>query len=180
MERDHTPELHRHSLRVGMIVAAFTRYLGYSRQEQITAIEAALLHDIGKSRISPETLRKPGPLSVAEMQIVKCHPDIGALLLLESRSSDLRVLNAIQQHHERLDGTGYPRGLRGSSVCELARILSICDVFAALTEERAYQAPYAQDQAVQVLLGKCGALDTALVNSFAQLSKRQTVIATAT
>lgn len=175
LQRAHDSELHEHSLRVGGIIAAFTCFLGYSQQAQAMSLEAGVLHDVGKIRISPQTLRKRGPLSPQEIQVMRCHPDIGVILLSGANLPVLDVLKAIQQHHERLDGTGYPQGISGRSVCQLARVLSICDVFAALTESRVYQGAHTQQEAVEVLLRNRGGLDIQLVESFARMAEKASV-----
>lgn len=100
LQRNHDPALHRHALHLATIAAAVTTHLGYSRHQKTTAAEAALLHDVGKIRISAETLRKPSPLSIAEMQIVRRHPDIGVALLARGNLFNVHLLHAIQQHRE--------------------------------------------------------------------------------
>jgi HD-GYP domain-containing protein (c-di-GMP phosphodiesterase class II) len=96
-----------------------------------------LLHDIGKLAVPGEILAKPGALSASEMALVQRHPDAGAELLGDVQISPL-VRSVIREHHERWDGSGYPRGLRGEQIHQLARIAAVADVYDAVTSERPY------------------------------------------
>jgi putative two-component system response regulator len=107
------------------------------------------MHDVGKLGIADSILQKPGPLSQAEFEIIKTHCQVGANLLSDGKSTLLRVAQSIAfSHHERWDGSGYPRGLENRQIPLTSRITSICDVFDALTSERPYKKAWRFDDAV--------------------------------
>ena len=140
--------------------------------------KAAPLHDIGKIGIPDHVLLKPGQLTDAEWEIMKTHTTIGESVLLsaelqtmsEDGSMDDVVMVAVQIagcHHERWDGTGYPRGLAGCSIPLPARIMSIADMYDALISERVYKKSWTHDQAVQEIVSKSGSnFDPVLVQAF--------------
>jgi putative two-component system response regulator len=101
---------------------------------------AAPMHDVGKIGIPDAILRKPGPLTPDEMEVLKTHTVLGAKMLAGSSSPVLRLAQDIALcHHERWDGSGYPAGLAGSAIPEAARIVAIVDVYDALTHDRVYR-----------------------------------------
>ena len=140
--------------------------------------KAAPLHDIGKIGKPDHVLLKPGPLTDAEWEIMKTHTTIGESVLLsaeqqtmsEDGSMDDVVMVAVQIagcHHEKWDGTGYPRGLAGRSIPLSARIMSIADMYDALISERVYKESWTHDQAVQEIVSKSGSnFDPVLVQAF--------------
>ena len=97
------------------------------------------MHDIGKSQVPPEILNKPGKLSAEEMDIMKRHTIQGYYLLKEVPRTPLVIMWSVLQHHERMDGSGYPLHLRGSNIHEFARIISVADVYDAMTSDRVYR-----------------------------------------
>jgi HD-GYP domain-containing protein (c-di-GMP phosphodiesterase class II) len=123
--------------------------LGLGRDDLRAVYWAGLLHDLGKIAIPEGILQKPAPLSEEEFRTMRRHSDIGADLLL-SVSPELRpIAEGIRSHHERWDGTGYPRGLAGEHVPLVGRIVSVVDVFEALTCKR----PYRDSRPVSEVLG---------------------------
>jgi HD-GYP domain-containing protein (c-di-GMP phosphodiesterase class II) len=113
------------------------------------------LHDIGKIGICDSVLNKPGPLTIDEYEIVKQHPSIGDMIVSElGLSSEERSI--IRHHHERWDGDGYPDGLCGEEIPQLARILSIADAYDAMTSKRAYRDAMSRDRARAELLKNRG------------------------
>lgn len=126
----------------------------------------ALLHDIGKSRIPRAILEKRGRLTPDEMAIVRQHPVDGATMLAALPLPwDVRPM--VLHHHERWDGTGYPDGLAGTDIPFTARLLSIADVFDALTVERPYRPAYTEDEAISLLRAERGRMfDPELVDLF--------------
>jgi HD-GYP domain-containing protein (c-di-GMP phosphodiesterase class II) len=177
--KSHDPHLHFHSLHVGIVTAAFTDFLGYSIRDRRDAIVAGLLHNVGKTRLSQSILRKSGPLTEAEWQLMRCHPDIGVILLKPEKDFGSDVLTAIQQHHERLDGTGYPQGLQAPSISEMVRVLSICDTYAAMTEDRAYEKRYSLQESLQALQARRRQFDPVLVRYFSRMALRESSRTTA-
>lgn len=150
--------------------------------------KAAPLHDIGKIGIPDHVLLKPGPLTDAEWEIMKTHTTIGESVLLSAEQQTMRedgsmddvVMVAVQIagcHHEKWDGTGYPRGLAGRSIPLSARIMSIADMYDALISERVYKESWTHEQAVQEIVSKSGSnFDPALVQAFiAEKEKFQSI-----
>jgi HD-GYP domain-containing protein (c-di-GMP phosphodiesterase class II) len=134
-ERDHNPG---HGSRVAALAEPVARRLGWDR-ERIAALRfGAPLHDIGKVSIRREVLRKTSPLTVDELDEIRCHPRAGADLVLPLRSAR-PALPYVLFHHERWDGAGYPAGIRGRSIPLEARILAVADAFDAMTSPRPYR-----------------------------------------
>lgn len=136
-----------HSRRVCMY--ANTIALSFDPNYDIIALgNAADLHDIGKINVPLEILRKPGRLTTEEYDIIKQHPVDSYELL---RSVGEEIATAARHHHERMDGTGYPDGLKGEEICLNARIIAIADVFDALTCKRVYNEPISFEEAIAYL-----------------------------
>jgi putative nucleotidyltransferase with HDIG domain len=132
------PYTRGHSQRVAQISLEIAKEMGQSPSEQQKVNIAALLHDVGKIGIEDHILKKPGQLTDEEYGIIKQHPRWGAMIM--GHISQLKeVVPAIQHHHERLDGTGYPEGLAGEQIPMLARIIAVADTFDAMTTDRLYQ-----------------------------------------
>jgi HD-GYP domain-containing protein (c-di-GMP phosphodiesterase class II) len=125
-----------------------------------------LLHDVGKIAIAPEILNKPGALTPEETTIVRQHTELGALMLDdESFSPVTRAI--VREHHERWDGGGYPIGVAGRRIHQLARIAAVADVFDAVTSERAYKPAQPPHVGVQVIVSQAGtAFDPEVVQVF--------------
>jgi putative two-component system response regulator len=130
---------------------------------------ACLLHDIGKVAVPDAILTKPGPLTPEERAVMNRHPVIGESICAPLKSLR-RILPLIRHHHERMDGSGYPDGLRGYRIPLKARILQIADIYDALVNDRPYRAALPQGEALEVLIGeaRCGWLDTVLVRRFCE------------
>lgn len=127
------------------------------------------LHDIGKISIPDIILGKHGKLTDSEFEVVKTHPGIGATLIQEHPLGDL-ALSAIHQHHEWIDGSGYPDQLRGDQISIIARIVSIADAFDALTSSRPYRQGVAASPAVEALRKEHGSqFDTELLDAFIEM-----------
>ena len=130
---------------------------------------ASALHDIGKIAIANEILNKPGRLTAEEFAIMKTHSEIGAKMLddLPIHKEDPMVKTAYEicrWHHERYDGRGYPDGLKGDEIPISAQIVSLADVYDALTSERVYKAAFSHEQAIEMILnGECGAFNPLLL-----------------
>lgn len=131
------------------------------------AVWAGMLHDIGKSAVDPRILDKPAPLTPAERAAVQRHPSVGHRLATTASQADAGALAAILHHHERWDGEGYPVGLIGESIPVLARVLSIVDVYDALSRDRPYRAAWTRAEAAAYLRRHAGtAFDPGLVRLF--------------
>jgi HD-GYP domain-containing protein (c-di-GMP phosphodiesterase class II) len=116
-----------------------------------------LLHDIGKLSVPDEVLGKRGPLTESEFELVRQHPEQGRRLLRALGGFDVAVIRLVLDHHERLDGSGYPRGLQEEEIDLDARILAVCDVYDALISERVYRAAWTHEQAIALLRQGAGA-----------------------
>jgi putative two-component system response regulator len=144
-----------HSVRVRRYAGQLARALGLGRTERRHLRRAALLHDIGKLGLPDGILDKPGPLSDAERHKVEEHPVIGERIL-RPIIRNRHVLAAIRGHHERLDGRGYPDGLRGDRIPLLARLLAVADCFDALTTVRPYRKALTVPEALDHLRAGAG------------------------
>lgn len=132
------PYTRGHSQRVAQISLEVAKEMGMSAVEQQKINIAALLHDVGKIGIEDHILKKPSQLTDEEYAVIKQHPRWGAMIM--GHISQLKeVVPAIQYHHERLDGTGYPEGRAGDQIPMLARIIAVADTFDAMTTDRLYQ-----------------------------------------
>lgn len=147
-ERD--PYTEEHQQRVASIAALAGRGMGMHREEVENLFIAALLHDIGKVAIPAQILAKPGTLNEAERNIVKGHPG-KSHEIVGSMKFQGPVAECILQHHERLDGSGYPKGLRGDEIVFPAQILAVADVFEAMTSHRPYRPARQYTEALEEL-----------------------------
>ena len=166
----HDAGVYQHTLGVAGYAAAFGTRVGLSRADRHRLTKSALLHDIGKARIPVEILNKPGRLTPEEMRLMRRHPEIGAGLLDAQGGFDPAIVAVVRHHHEKLDGTGYPAGLRDHAIPDLVRIVAICDVFSALTERRTYRDPVAAPEALATMERMRGHLDGALMRAFAPVA----------
>ena len=127
-----------HSINVGIIARLLGGWLDYSKEDCDQLTLAGILHDIGKCQIPEDILFKPGKLSKMEFEFMKKHPEFG-YKLIEDKPLDDRVKQAVLFHHERCDGTGYPIGLSGDQISEFVSIISVADVYDAMTSARCYR-----------------------------------------
>jgi cyclic di-GMP phosphodiesterase len=164
------PDGKGHSARVSNHAVRLGASLGFNQNDQECLRVAGLLHDIGKAAIPDAILQKPAALNFEEVRVIQQHPSLGEQICSPLKSLR-RVLPAIRHHHERLDGSGYPDGLRGESIPLAARILQVVDIFDALTSDRPYRRGLPLPSALLVLFDEveCGKLDRALVSHFAAL-----------
>ena len=156
----------QHCLLVTGIAVGFALDIGFSRADVSRLGMAATLHDIGKARIPLSILDKPGRLDPEEEEIIRRHPAIGYDLLKGVSGISPEILDGVRHHHEYLDGSGYPDGLKDAQISDLVRLLTISDIFAALIEQRAYRASMPRLQAYEILCGMEGKLEGSLVRAF--------------
>jgi diguanylate cyclase (GGDEF)-like protein/putative nucleotidyltransferase with HDIG domain len=165
--KDGTAE--NHIRRVQLYATAVARELGMSDAETQAVRTAALLHDIGKLAVPEHILSKPGPLTAEEFQKVQAHPQVGADIIA-AVPFPYAVAPLIQNHHERWDGRGYPRGLKGGEIPLGARVLFLVDYFDALTSNRPYHETMTFEAAVALIEQEAGkALDPRAVDAFVRV-----------
>jgi diguanylate cyclase (GGDEF)-like protein/putative nucleotidyltransferase with HDIG domain len=158
-----------HIRRVQLYAAGMAKAIGLSPEAIQGVKTAALLHDIGKLAVPEHILSKPGPLTQEEFQKIRIHPEVGAEIIA-AVPFPYPVAPIILSHHERWDGKGYPKGLKGEEIPVGARILTIVDYFDAVTTERPYHKALSHDSALELLRHEAGrALDAALVDIFIKI-----------
>ncbi|WP_457585709.1 HD-GYP domain-containing protein [Ensifer canadensis] len=144
-----------HSKRVALFADLIATELGFSRARKRWLVRGALLHDIGKLGVSNEVLDKPAKLDPQEWQAMKSHPDLGAAIL-ERIDAFRRLATIARNHHEKLDGSGYPNGLAGSELDLETRIVTVADIFDALTADRPYRAAMPAAKALAIMAADVG------------------------
>jgi putative two-component system response regulator len=142
----HCERLAKHAVRLG-------RAIGLPEEDLDALHRGGYLHDLGKNGVPDHVLLKAGPLTVEEFNLMKRHPEIGDNLCAPLQSLR-RVRPIVRSHHERLDGSGYPDGLAGDAVPQLAQIVGVVDVFDALTSRRPYRGPLEPREAARHLVGE--------------------------
>ncbi|MBQ9926487.1 MAG: HD-GYP domain-containing protein [Lachnospiraceae bacterium] len=145
--REYDDATYVHCMNVALICNVFARWLHLSEEEIRTATISGLLHDIGKTQIPDSIIKKPGKLTEEEYSIVKTHPQVGHQMLASS-ALPKSILNAVLLHHEKCDGSGYPFGFSGDQIDPYAKIVSIADVYDAMTSARIYRGPLCPFKAI--------------------------------
>jgi len=141
-----------HPLRVMHLTLGLNRQLGWADPQ--VALQAGLLHDIGKVLVDPDILNKPAALTPDERRVIELHPVNGAVLAATCPSLLTGVTLAVLHHHESYSGTGYPHGLIGREIPPLARILAVADVYDALTSDRPYRAAWTAEETLKYMVDK--------------------------
>jgi HD-GYP domain-containing protein (c-di-GMP phosphodiesterase class II) len=164
-------ETEGHSQRVAALSVRLAEMLGVSGDELIHLRHGALLHDIGKVGVPDHILHKAGPLTDEEWAIMRQHP-VHAYRLLVSNQFLRAALPVPYCHHEKWDGSGYPRGLKGTEIPLAARIFAVADVWDALTSDRPYRPAWANERALAYIREQAGKhFDPAVVAAFLQLAQ---------
>jgi putative nucleotidyltransferase with HDIG domain len=164
--RAHHSATYQHCLLVTGLAVGFGQSIGVSRADQQRLSRAALLHDLGKAQIPLAILEKPAALNAQECAIMREHPELGFAALQTVDGLPPEILDIVLHHHEYLDGSGYPHRLLKHEISDLARMITIVDVFGALIERRAYKCPLPAAQAYKTLRDMGGKLDQDLVRAF--------------
>lgn len=147
--RDFSDATFVHSINVGMISAIIGKWSGKSPEDERILVSCGLFHDIGKLLIPKEILNKPGKLTDEEFEIIKEHPKNG-YGLLKNLPLDERIKYSALMHHEKIDGSGYPFKLKGSHIDDFAKIVTIADIYDALTANRVYRGPICPFDALEI------------------------------
>ena len=164
--REKDDYLLEHSLNVAILLANFAKHLGMTDNEVNELSYAGFLHDLGKIMIPDEILHKPGRLTDEEMDIMKGHVQHGVDHLLETDIQP-HLVQAVAEHHERLDGLGYPKGKKGDEISMAGRMLAIADMYDALTADRVYKSGMSSQKAFSILMSEAPTrLDMYLVQQF--------------
>lgn len=166
-----SPETGLHVMRVALYSRAIARQIGLSHEEQELIFMAVPMHDVGKVATPDQILFKKGKLDIYEFAQIKLHTLSGYEIMQNSNSKLLQIASEIAlSHHEKYDGTGYPRGLKGDRIPLAARICTISDVFDALTSERSYKNAWTVEEAVAEIESKSGSyFDPGLVKAFREI-----------
>jgi len=153
-----------HSDRVGEYAKAIALSMGFPEKDIQTLRDASRLHDVGKIGITDSVLVKPASLSVGEKEIMRRHPLIGESIVMPLKTFK-HLLDPIRHHHEYLDGTGYPDGLKGEDITPMTRILVVADIYDALTTDRPYRKAMNPDETRKELdhLAAAGRIDAGIV-----------------
>ncbi len=147
---------YHHSLSVAVLSLAMGQSLGYPAANLKRLGFCAMMHDVGKTAIPVEIIRKNAHLDQNEMSLMKTHSVAGYSYLVEAGVGDEEIWNGVLSHHEKMDGTGYPSGLRGKEIPEWSRIISVADVYDALTSNRPYRKPMEPAEAIEYIMGGTG------------------------
>lgn len=157
-----------HSVAVCALMVNFARHLGLPDESVREFGLAGLVHDIGKMDVPSEILNKPGRLTDEEFAIARLHPECGRAMLDRADAIPATAIDVCLHHHEKIDGTGYPFGLKGSEISLAARMGAICDVYDALTSDRAYKEAWSPIEAATAMHGWDGQFDRDLLFTFCQ------------
>lgn len=164
--RDHHNYTYRHSMLVSGFLISFAHLVGIRGEDLEALALGAMLHDIGKAVTPLDILDKPGQLNDEEWQVMRQHPVESRRILERESQWEENIIDAAAHHHERLDGTGYPDGLKKGKISDMVRMISVADVFSALVDKRAYKAPRDGREAYELMLTMEGQLDLDLVKAF--------------
>lgn len=167
--RDHDDYTYVHCLRVSAFLSLFGHITGLPQSEQVLLATGGLLHDVGKINIPYDVLNKPGQLKDVEFALIKTHVQSTVELLQRAPQIRKPIITIASQHHEKLDGSGYPLGLSGTQLDDLARMATIVDIFSALTDRRTYKPAMDPELALNLMLeGMPRELDMRLLAIFRQ------------
>ena len=162
-----------HELRAGQIAADISREMGRSEETCQTIQLVGLVHDIGKMSIPGELLTKPGKLSAIEFELIKTHAENG-YEILKDVEFPLPIARIVREHHERMDGSGYPQGLKGDEILIESRILAVADMLEAMASHRPYRASFGVDAAISEIETNRGNLfDPEVVDAMLRLFREK-------
>jgi len=163
---ERNPELGIHLDEVALLCESVGKRLGLRDEDIAPVLQAACLHDVGKAAIPDEILHKPGPLSDEEWAFMERHTIIGERILVAAPAL-ARASKLVRWSHERMDGTGYPDGLKGDEIPMGARVIAVCDSYDAMVSKRSYRLPLTHEAAIEELRRCAGPqFDPAVVEAF--------------
>ncbi len=163
---------YRHSSRVSKFAVKTASKMKLDRQRVDDLFIASILHDIGKINIPEEVLNKPGKLTNEEFDMIKKHPGDGADML--RKTAYKKLADIVEQHHERINGRGYPFGLKADEILLEAKIIGVCDTFDAMTEDRSYRKAYTSEYAMEEIRNLSGIqYDPEVVEAFEKVLQQE-------
>jgi putative nucleotidyltransferase with HDIG domain len=162
-----------HAVYVSCLARDLAKEMQLSEQKQYDISLAGFLHDVGKLEVAEHMLEKEDekPLIIEEMKYVRIHSTLSYQILKE-RGYPENILEAVRCHHENFDGTGYPDNLRGDKIPLAARIIRVCDVFAALTSDRPYRKHFEMEDALQLMIDESQHFDLGVFLNFQRMIHR--------
>ena len=163
--KTHDDYTYMHSVAVCALMLSLANQMGLDKEQTRLAGIGGLMHDLGKAAMPLDILNKPGKLTDAEYLIMKKHTIVGAKILQDS-SAEAEVIDIALNHHEKINGTGYPNQLPAEKISQLARMAAICDVYDAVTSERAYKKPWEPANTIREMAKWDGHFDKQIFNSF--------------
>ncbi|MFC1672928.1 HD domain-containing phosphohydrolase [Pseudomonadota bacterium] len=167
--RDHHNYTYVHSLRVATYLTVFGKAVGMGANEMLLLTSGGMLHDVGKITMPQTLLNKPGKLDDQEWDVMRNHVVESDDIITTMEEVNPVIAIIAGQHHEKIDGTGYPHGLKGSQLNELARMATIVDIFSALTDSRSYKPAFSTEKSFAILKDMGGGLDQRLVEKFEEV-----------
>jgi len=166
----HDYYTHTHSINVSVYTLSLAKFIGLGDKDLEDIGMSAMLHDLGKSKVDWDIINKNGKLTDDEFNQMKKHPASGYEIAVKMGIKDKRILSGIRSHHEKLDGGGYPDGLRDKQISLFARIIAVCDVFDALTTKRSYKDAMSSFAAISIMKNQMGEhLDKRLIGGLVQM-----------
>lgn len=156
----------KHSVDVATMAMIVAKHMKFTSKEIYDIGVAGLLHDVGKSKIPENVINKPARLTEEEFEIMKQHSVFGYRILKEKGGLSDDILMGVLQHHEKINGTGYPMQVMDRHICRYAKILSVVDIYDALVTERPYKKAFSQRDAVELIMSMTDELDIDAVKSF--------------
>lgn len=165
--KTHDNYTYLHSIDTGIMAAFIGLSFNYGESELKELGLGAILHDIGKTKIDCKIINKAGTLTEEEFNEIKKHPTYGADMLKKNYSISDQVIRIVEQHHERVDGKGYPRGLAGNEINRFSNLVSVCDVYDAVSNDRSYRKKLKPNESYELILSGSGtAFDEEVVRKF--------------
>lgn len=159
--------IYRHGVNVAALSALLGQWIGLEKSQLNLLVCSAIMHDCGKTKIDRDVLKKESTLTKSEFNIIKTHTNVGYKIIKEISFLDKSVSYGVLMHHERLDGSGYPLGLKGDEIHKFAKIIAIADVFDAINSDRGYKRKKRPFEALQIVKDESlGKLDYEYVKAF--------------
>jgi len=172
--KEHDSYTFVHSMRVGIFLSVLARSFGGFTDDDIQVVtEGGIIHDVGKAQTPLKVLNKPGSFDPEEWAEMKSHVGYGVELLHRTDGIPAAIIEIAWCHHEKLDGSGYPRGLKGTDIGTLARMSAIVDMYVALTDKRVYKPSFSHEKSISIMREQGDKLDRDILNELAGAIKER-------